>query len=424
MTKNPRDNAEDGGGEPEDSLGGLLRELDDREHLHGGTAETQPISRKEARHQAEARERSSGRGKRGPRRHRGLGIFLIIVVVIAGLGGGVFALIQGPLQGPFNSLLALGESDNYEGDGTGQVTVVINDGDIGIDIAHTLADAGVVKSSSSFYKYLLALSKQPTFQPGSYNLRNQMSNTAALSALLDDNNRVARVITVPEGFTVDQIFARLETIGFAESELTTLRKDPQQFGVPSGAIDLEGFLFPATYTFDASTTAKQALQTMVTRTFTSLDKLGVAETDRTRVVILASLIQKEAGASTSDMSKVSRVFLNRISDGMLLQSDATVAYGAGSQGTVWTTSAQRADASNIFNTYVHAGLPPGAISNPGDDALTAAVQPAAGSWLFFTVVNLQTGETVFSDDAAGHAAAVQQLQDWCKASDANAAYCS
>lgn len=366
------------------------------------------------------RGRRAARSRQVKRRRRRIGVLiaLIAVVVIAAMGVGAATFLQGPIA----SLLAASEPDEYSGEGTGSATIVIATGDYGSDVAAKLEDAGVVKSSSSFTKYLLSLSTQPTFQPGTYQLKQQMSNSAALAALEDDANRVTRSVTIPEGYTVDQIFEKLEAIGFDADDLETLRADPSSLGVPEGAISLEGFLFPATYQFDPDTTAEEALQTMVDRTMESLDSLGVPEADRLSTIILASIIQKEAG-SVDDMAKVSRVFLNRIAAGMKLQSDATVAYGAGSSGTVWTTSSERADESNIYNTYVHEGLPPGAISNPGDDAISAAVNPAVGDWLYFTVVDLSTGETVFSEDEAGHEAAVEQLSQWCQASTENAQYC-
>jgi UPF0755 protein len=106
-----------------------------------------------------------------------------------------------------------------------------------------------------------------------------------------------------------------------------------------------------------------------------------------------------------------------------LQSDATVAYGTGNLDTVWTTDAERADASNLYNTYVHDGLPVGPIGAPGDVALLAALNPTPGPWYFFVPVNLKTGETVFSVTGAEHDRAVGKLQEWCRASEENAAYC-
>jgi UPF0755 protein len=108
---------------------------------------------------------------------------------------------------------------------------------------------------------------------------------------------------------------------------------------------------------------------------------------------------------------------------MRLQSDATVAYGTGHTDRVTTTGAERADASNPYNTYARDGLPIGPIGLPGDDAIDAALHPTPGPWLYFVAVNLKTGETVFSTTAAEHDAAVKQWQAWCRQSAENMAYC-
>jgi len=138
---------------------------------------------------------------------------------------------------------------------------------------------------------------------------------------------------------------------------------------------------------------------------------------------MASIVQREAGSNPKDFFKVSRVFKNRLDQGIHLESDATVAYGTGKLHTVWTTDAQRADASNKYNTYANAGLPIGPIGLPGDLAIDAAMHPANGPWLFFVPVNLKTGKTVFSETVAQHDAAVAQLKAWCWASAENRSYC-
>ena len=86
--------------------------------------------------------------------------------------------------------------------------------------------------------------------------------------------------------------------------------------------------------------------------------------------------------------------------------------------------AERADASNPYNTYARDGLPVGPIGLPGDDAIDAALHPTPGPWLYFVAVNLKTGETVFSTTAAEHDAAVKQWQAWCRQSAENMAYCT
>jgi UPF0755 protein len=127
------------------------------------------------------------------------------------------------------------------------------------------------------------------------------------------------------------------------------------------------------------------------------------------VLTLASIIQKEARLQ-QDFYKVSRVFLNRIDQGMRLQSDATVSYGSGGT-TVTTTDAERA-AKNGYNTYARDGLPIGPIGAPGATAIDAALHPATGTWLYFCAINLKTGETVFSTTYAEHAVAVKKWQQW------------
>ena len=118
-----------------------------------------------------------------------------------------------------------------------------------------------------------------------------------------------------------------------------------------------------------------------------------------------------------DYPKVARAIYNRLDDGMALQSDATVAYANGLSGEVFTTAEQRA-VDSPYNTYANTGLPPGPIGNPGETTIDAALHPADGDWLYWVVVNLKTGETVFSNTYAEHQQAVEQLQEYCAHSDA------
>jgi UPF0755 protein len=112
------------------------------------------------------------------------------------------------------------------------------------------------------------------------------------------------------------------------------------------------------------------------------------------------------------------VFYNRLDPNQWesgrLESDATVAYGTGNTHLVTTTDAERQDANNPYNTYLHPGLPVGPISNPGDLAIDATLHPAEGSWLFFVTWNLDTGETIFSSTIDEHDAGVKKWLDWMK----------
>ena len=324
-------------------------------------------------------------------------------------GGGAYAYSAFATQ--ITNFLAVPGADDFTGSGTGSVTFRIEDGDVGSTVGDKLAAAGIVKSSQTFYKLLLVQSPAPVFQVGTYTLASEMSAQSALTALEDPANRVDYRVTIPEGNSATDIYAALaKSTGLPISDFEAAGKDYAALGVPAAAPSIEGFLFPATYDFQPGQTATEMLQTMVTRMYQSLDTAGVAVADRFRVLTLAALIQKEAG-SAEDMLKVSRVFTNRLNIGMNLESDATVAYGAG-HSRVATTNAERQDASNLYNTYANPGLPVGPIGNPGDAAINAALHPADGPWLFFVTINLETGETVFSTTIQEHDAAVILLQKW------------
>jgi uncharacterized YceG family protein len=306
------------------------------------------------------------------------------------------------------------EPDDYTGTGTSKVTVTIKDGDIGEDVAKTLQRSGVVKSSAVFYQLLLQ-SPSVQFQPGSYALKKQMSAKAALAALQDKANRVDASIVIPEGTALKDIEAGMVSkAGLSEADVDAAAKDLGAYGLPAGVTTLEGWLFPATYPINPGWTAKQYFQSMVDTMKQHLKSAGVADADQEHVIVFASLVQKEAGLA-ADYPKVARVFQNRLDQGMPLQSDATVAYGTGNTHRVTTTDAERADAGNPYNTYKHQGLPPAPISNPGDLAINAVTKPATGNWLYFVTVDLETGETVFSDTYAQHQQAVAQFQAWLRA---------
>ncbi len=394
-------------------------------------AAAQPVSRRAARETEAQNRRDSSRGgpTRGSRpgarkKRRRLGwLWALLVVVVLIVGGGVTGWVLYEPQ--IRHALGWEGPNDYTtaGDGT-KVTVVIQSGDIGSNVAKTLEQAGVTKTFDAFYQLLL---KNPdvTFEPGSYSLQKQMSAASALAALQDPKNRIGRVAVIKEGVSAESAFVQLAAAtGLPVSDFQAAAKSYAALGVPAEAPSIEGFLFPATYTFDPGVTATQVLQQLVTTMIQHLDKAGVAPADRFRVVTLASIVQRESGPSVADMHKIARVFQNRLDQGMRLQSDATVAYGTGHTDRVTTTDAERADASNPYNTYAHAGLPVGPIGLPGDDAIDSALHPVPGPWLFFVAVNLKTGETVFSTTAAEHAAAVKQWQAWCRASAENMAYCA
>ena len=378
----------------------------------------EPLSRRQLREASprERRGRSDDPYGRPPKKRRRLTWLWVLIAVVVVLGSGATA-VYFAFQPQIRHVLGQDAPSDYTGQGTGKVVITIANGQIGSDVAATLSKAGVTASTDVFYKLLLKQKTPVNFQPGSYALRSHMSAQAALTALQDPKNKVFTRVSLPEGITVKGIIAKLgalsDSTGVSTAQLEAAAADYTSYGLPPEAPSLEGYLFPATYSLDPGLTAHQIFQMMVNEMFKRLDADGVPVADRHRILTLAALTQKEGG-STADFLKVARVWDNRIAKGMNLQSDATVAYGAGST-SIETTPAQRADKSNKYNTYANPGLPIGPISNPGDAAIKATLNPAQGTWLYFVVVNCSTGETAFSDTLAQQNAANAQLGAWLKA---------
>lgn len=320
-----------------------------------------------------------------------------VVILLA-----LLVIFRSPLKSGFEAFMG----NDYPGPGSGEVTILIENGETGETITQSLVDAGVVKDYSFTYK--LMISRNDVYVPGTFTLLKQMSSADALDRLIDTKYQLLNRVTIREGLRIGQVFSTLsEATGLDTVDFKAVTLE--QLGLPKTLPSLEGYLFPATYGFAKSATAKEILGQMVERMNQELDHYGVPKTDRHKVLTLASIIQKEA-RKRDDFYKVSRVFTNRIDQGMLLQSDATVSYGSNGT-TVTTTDAERAD-KNGYNTYVHVGLPVGPISAPGSTAIDAALHPAKGQWLYFCAVNLETGETVFSNTMAEHEKAVALWRAW------------
>jgi UPF0755 protein len=369
-------------------------------------------SHRSSRAERRALKREGHHDDERPRRKGAWGC-LVGLLVLGALVAGAFFFLQGPV----NSLIErFTPAEDYSGGGTGEVVFMIHDGDTGSDIATNLVDEGVTASYDAFYDLLLAQAPEPEFFPGAYLLAEEMSAQAALDALVDPTKKLENTFVIQEGMWASNALAEAAAVtGIPIEEIQAAAANPQALGLPLEATSIEGFLFPATYTVEPGTTAPDLVKMLVDRSFEALDAAGVAPEDRWRIVVKASLIEREAGLEP-DYYKVSRVIENRLNpelfDGGLLQFDSTVHYGLGDDSVVTTTDEQRADPANLYNTYVHPGLPPGPIGNPGDLAIDAAIHPADGPWLYFVTVDLDSGETVFSSTIEEHEAAVVRFRAW------------
>jgi UPF0755 protein len=322
-------------------------------------------------------------------------------------------------------------SEDYEGAGVDPVVVTIPKGATLAEISDILVTAKVVRTAKAFNKEAAANEESTKIQAGKYNLLTELPARSALAMLLDKKNMVRNWMTLSEGKWVSQQVSVIsKASGVSKADLEAAIKDWKSLGLPKWAKNgLEGFLFPDTYEVPEKATAASVLK-MATKQFNTvandLDLVnGAKSVDLTpyEVVVMASIIEKEAGgADEEDRAKIARVFYNRLKIGQKLQSDATVAYANKITGRVFTTKAER-NLDSAWNTYYYKGLPKGPITSPSKKALDAALHPVEGDWLYFMVVNLDTGETVFSKTLAEHQAAGQQLQDWCEASPENKAKC-
>ncbi|GAB3675135.1 endolytic transglycosylase MltG [Angustibacter aerolatus] len=366
-----------------------------------------PLSRRDQRHDRDrARRRKQRRGRRTV-------VMLVAVVVVAGALFGAITVLK-PI---YDKLTA---SDDYAGSGSGSVTVTVAEGASATRIGETLHDAGVVKTSKAFVEAAADEPASQKIQPGEYTLRKQMSGAAAVSLLLDPSSRAARGrVTLREGLRQTQVVAALaKATGLPSSDYTKALKDPEAIGLPAAAKGkAEGWLFPDTYELAPDATATEQLKMLVARTTKVLDDLDVPEDERQTLLTKASIVQAEGG-SERDFGKIATVIERRLANdlqnGGKLQFDSTVSYGTG-RGGVFTTAAERADTKNLYNTYARAGLPVGPIGNPGEAAIKAVLDPTPGPWTYFTVVNLDTGETKFTTSYQQHLGYVQQLRDWIKA---------
>ncbi|NYE20403.1 endolytic transglycosylase MltG [Microbacterium immunditiarum] len=355
------------------------------------------------------------------KRKRRIGGWIALGVIVALLGG--IALggwwVWNTYESQIRAVLGWEEPKDFEaGMANGEALVTIESGDTGQSISPKLYEAGVTKTPEAFYAYLIETQQNPPFQPGVFRLQKQMTSEAALAMILDPASKLENSALIPEGKTVEQTTEILaDSLQIPIEDFQAAIADPAAYGV--AADSLEGWLFPAMYTFDPGVTANDVIARMVARTIQSLDEAGVPIEDRQRILTIASIIQREARYE-ADMQKVSRVIQNRLDPNNqetfgLLQMDSTAQYGFGEMhdGTVSSSEEALTD-PNPWNTYVNPGLPIGPISNPGDVAISSAMHPADGDWLYFVTVNLDTGETVFTSNINDHNRAVDQWRGWCR----------
>lgn len=306
-------------------------------------------------------------------------------------------------------------AEDFDGPGHGEAVIEIAAGSYGADIADLLFENGIVASRDAALEALEANTESSSIQAGAYQLMLEMRAADAVAALLVPESRVEIRITVPEGFVHWQVYERMvSTFGFTMEEVEAAAADTVAIGLPEEAGgEIEGWLAPSTYPFVPSATPTDVLAAMVSKTVSNLNAAEVPADQWQDTLIKASIVEKEG--LTQYFGQIARVIDNRLTlentgTNGLLQMDSTVNFGLGNTGGVPTQEELTIDTP--FNTYLHAGLPPTPIGAPSIDAIRAVLNPTEGAWLYFTTVNLDTGETKFAETYEEQQALVQELRQW------------
>ncbi|KOU12203.1 membrane protein [Streptomyces sp. NRRL F-2295] len=343
-------------------------------------------------------ERRGGKGKKKNR--SGCACLVVSVVLVGGLGGVAYV-------GYSFWQKQFGAPADYAGSGTGeQVEVEIPEGAFGYDIANILRKKGVIKSSDAFVAAQNDNPKGKSLQAGVYLLKKEMSAASAITLMLDPKSQNAFVI--PEGTRNAKIYEQIDARLKLEKGTTAkiAKTKAESLGLPDWADDnpdikdpLEGFLYPAAYPVAKGSKPEDALKRMVTRANKEYDKLDLEAVAKKhdldgpwQVITVASLVQVE-GKTHDDFRKMAEVVYNRLKPtntetNQLLQFDSAFNY-LKKQSNIKIGESEILSNKDPYNTYTQKGLTPGPISNPGADALGAALNPTTEGWLYFVATDGQ-----------------------------------
>ncbi|MGC4088496.1 MAG: endolytic transglycosylase MltG [Polyangiaceae bacterium] len=301
------------------------------------------------------------------------------------------------------------------------------------EVAEQLAGQGLLTHPGLFAIYMGWFTPRLQVAPGNHVLRSGLSARHLLQRLGRLASRSSVRVALPEGYTLFQVAERLQEKEICEA-VAFVRASNDAATLSSVGItgtSAEGYLFPATYELLVDSEPAHVLKQLVAELRKRLARVdaragGALSRIRTRrgwgereVLTLASMVEREAAVS-EERPLIASVFFNRLDDPSfrplaMLQSDPTAAYGclvAGAQAascanfTGKVSAEMLRDSGNPYNTYRHAGLPPGPIANPGEDAILAVLNPAQGSYLYFVADG--RGRHRFSRNFEEHRRAIEQ----------------
>ena len=366
--------------------------------------------------EAEHRERPVRKGR--PKRKKGEGLlgipnilvtFVWLALILAiGVTAGRMLWVRA------SDVLAFGREDQA-------VTITIYESDTMDDIIEKLYSNGLIRYRSLFQLYASISDAEEDIQPGIYDLNTRYDYHALVNSMSPSSSRSVVELTIPEGYTCQQIFALLE-----ENRVCTA-VDIGAYAV-DGELDdywflenverdseycLEGFLFPDTYQFYQNSTPREALEKMLDNFKVRFNEEMRAQIETLNanvtgggytvreVVVVASLIEREA-AAPSEAAAIAGVIYNRLfrwgDTPAYLNIDAALVYAQGGDNQTIDTTLD-----SPYNTYTHVGLTPTPIANPGLSSLEAALNPETHDYYYY-VLNPSTGMHQFSTTYEEHEA--------------------
>jgi UPF0755 protein len=326
----------------------------------------------------------------------------ILVLIVAGAAATFGFYVWNRMQTP------------YKGFSEAEKFVDIPPGTGAAEIRRRLVDAGVVSDEWAFRAALVWTGRSRALQAGEYRFDRPMSVVDVIDTIAR-GDVYTHSITFPEGLTIREMAVIYQSEGFgtADEFLQAARDASLIKELDPAARDLEGYLFPETYTLPRRASASRLVSLMVDRfrnTYSDLEQKKTGELDMSlrQIVTLASLVEKETGKA-EERPLVAAVYRNRLNRKMAMQADPTVVYALVDAGT-YDGNIRKQDLAfdSPYNTYKYPGLPPGPIASPGRAALEAALAPADVEYLYF--VSKNDGSHAFAETLEKHNANVQEYQ--------------
>jgi len=285
---------------------------------------------------------------------------------------------------------------------------IIYQGEGASNIAYRLDTAGIIDEPYIFRIASKIMFMDKSIKPGNYDLSKVNNIEELINYFSTGGEKEAghKVITIPEGWTMNQIGDRLEYHELIDRyKFDSLCIDVNfirslGFDEPD---NLEGYLFPETYFFPIKKNEQKIISMMTDEFKKNLNdkrlNLNVSKFSLHELITLASIIQAEAG-DENEMPKISSVFNNRLKAGWKLAADPTVKYIiADKNRTLYPSDFEN---NHPYNTYIYRGLPPGPINNPGFLAIESALNPDATEYFYFVLESVDSRQHIFSKNVEDH----------------------